>query len=334
MNIYDVSKKAGVSIATVSRVINENPNVSKKTRDKVLAAMNDLSYTPNVFARGLGLNSMNAIGIMCADSSDPFLANAVYYLEQELRKHGYDSFLCCTGYQLENKEKYLSFLLSKRVDAIIMVGSTLIESKKTDNKYLIDASKQLPVMLMNAYLPSPNIYCTLCDDYEATYSSAMYLRKQGFHKILYLYHTKSYSGLQKISGFKSAIASFHDVNADDYIHFCPKDVMESQNLLYELDAKGLSFDAVIAAEDICAIGALKYAKGKLYDVPKDFSIIGYNNSTLCHCCDPELSTIDNHVETLSITTVNSLMRVLSGNSIPNKTSISNDLIHRGTTLHK
>ena len=81
MNIYDVSKKANVSIATVSRVLNGNPNVSDKTRAKVLAVMEQLGYTPNVFARGLGLNTMRAIGIMCSVSSDLYLANAIYYLE-------------------------------------------------------------------------------------------------------------------------------------------------------------------------------------------------------------------------------------------------------------
>ena len=79
MNIYDVSKKAGVSIATVSRVLNGNPNVSEKTRNKVLSIMNELGYTPNIFARGLGLNTIKTIGIMCSDSSDLYLANAIYY---------------------------------------------------------------------------------------------------------------------------------------------------------------------------------------------------------------------------------------------------------------
>lgn len=105
MNIYDVSKKAGVSIATVSRVINGNSNVSEKTQRKVLAAIKELNYTPNVFARGLGLNTMKTIGIMCTDSSDIYLANAVYYLEQELRRNGYDSILCCTGNVYDTKKK-------------------------------------------------------------------------------------------------------------------------------------------------------------------------------------------------------------------------------------
>ena len=89
MNIYDVSERAGVSIATVSRVLNGNSNVSEKTRQKVLTVIKEIGYTPNIFARGLGLNTMQTIGIMCSDSSDIFLSNAVYFLEQNLRKNGY-----------------------------------------------------------------------------------------------------------------------------------------------------------------------------------------------------------------------------------------------------
>lgn len=88
MTIYDISEKAGVSIATVSRVLNGSPNVSDKTREKVLDIMERYGYTPNAFARGLGLNTMRTIGIMCADSSDPYLAKAVYYIEQKLRLNG------------------------------------------------------------------------------------------------------------------------------------------------------------------------------------------------------------------------------------------------------
>ena len=80
INIYDVSKKAGVSIATVSRVLNGNARVSEKTRDKVINAMKELDYTPNVFARGLGLNTMKTIGIMCIDSSDIYLALSLIHI--------------------------------------------------------------------------------------------------------------------------------------------------------------------------------------------------------------------------------------------------------------
>jgi len=331
MNIYDVSQKAGVSIATVSRVLNGNPNVSENTRQKVLTVMKDIGYTPNVFARGLGLNTMHTIGIMCADSSDPFLANAVYYLEQNLRKHGYDSFLCCTGYDLVNKQKYLQLLLSKRVDAIILVGSSFLESTKKDNAYILEAAETIPVMVINGYISHPNIFCTLCDDYQAVYDVTNHLAEQGRKKILYLYTSRSYSGLQKLSGYKSGIQTNDLPLLEELMLSCPNDISGTRALLLDIYEKGLRFDAVVASEDQLAVAAVKFAKQKGISVPEDLSIVGYNNSILSCCTDPEITSIDNHVETLCMTTISTLMRVLEECDVPNKTTISNDIIIRETT---
>ena len=167
MTIYDISEKAGVSIATVSRVLNGNTNVKPKTKKRVMDVIEEYGYTPNAFARGLGLNTMNTIGILCADSSDLYLAKAVYYIEQYLRENGYNSILCCTGYDLENKKSSLDLLLSKRVDSVVMVGSNFITGNTEDNKYIRDAAEQMPIMLLNADFDYPNVYCTLCDDYKS-----------------------------------------------------------------------------------------------------------------------------------------------------------------------
>ena len=103
MNIYDIAKLSGVSIATVSRVINNSPKVSEKTKKKVWGIMNEYDYTPNVFARGLGLNSVKTVGLVCPDVSDRYMASAIAYLEKNLRKYGYDSILMCSGFDYEGK---------------------------------------------------------------------------------------------------------------------------------------------------------------------------------------------------------------------------------------
>ena len=330
INIREVAKLAGVSPATVSRVINGSANVSSKTREKVLAVMEELGYTPNVFARGLGLITMNTIGIMCADSSDPFLANAVYYLEQNLRKNGYDSFLCCTGYELSTKQNYLKLLLSKRVDAIILVGSNFLEAAKKDNQYMIDAANEVPVMLINGYLAHPNIYCTLCDDYQAVYDGTIRLIEAGYRRPLFLYCSRSYSALQKLSGFRDALSASGLPAPEESVCLCANDIAQTKELLCSLKGRGLVFDAVFGAEDSLAVGAVKYAREQGLRIPEEFAVVGYNNSMLAVCSEPALTSIDNHVETLSITTVSTLMRVLGGNDVPNKTTISNELVVRGT----
>lgn len=331
MNIYDVSKAAGVSIATVSRVINGNSNVSEKTKQKVLTVIDEYGYTPNAFARGLGLNTMQTIGIMCPDSSDPYLADAIYYLERELRQNDYDSILCCTGYQLATKEKYLKLLLSKRVDAVILIGSSFIEPNDKNNKYIYDASKEAPVILINGSLEGANIYSTVCDDYQAVYDSVTSLIQSGRKQIMYLFHSLSYSGIRKLEGYKAAILK-GGMNLDEtYIKQCFGTIHEAKNYLIKLNQDGLNFDAVVTSDDSLAVSALKYAKACSLSVPDDLSIIGYNNSIMAQCCEPELTSVDNKVETACINAVTTLMRVFSGNNVPAKTMFSADIVKRGTT---
>ena len=331
MNIYDVSQHAGVSIATVSRVLNGNPNVSDKTRAKVHAVMDELGYTPNVFARGLGLNTMKTIGIMCSDSSDPYLANAIYFLEQKLRSHGYDSILCCTGPSLENKRTYFDLLLSKRVDAIILAGSKFVEMKDEDNSYLIQAARELPIMLVNGFLPAPGIYSTLCNDHDAMYDAAARLLDSGRSNILYLYTSYSYSGVNKLAGYNDALVSHGITVRKDLIQQCVKNPASAKETIEQLADSGLVFDAVMTSDDSLAVGAVKYAHSRHIAIPKELAVIGYNNSILSDCTDPEISSVDTKIKELCITTVDTLMQVFNGDNVPEKTVIAADFIQKQTT---
>lgn len=333
MNIYDISKKAGVSIATVSRVINGNARVSDKTRKHVLKTIEECGYTPNAFARGLGLNSMNTIGIMCSDSSDPFIAKAVFHLEQALRQNHYDVLLCCTGFQHQDKVKYMNLLLSKRTDAVILVGSSFVDENDRNNAYIRKAAKKVPVMILNGSLNSPNLYSTLCDDHMAVYESTKSLIRSGRQDIIYLYNAHSYSGNHKRSGFEAAMKS-EDVNPsviNQSIHYIDGTVQEARAYLHELNQNGTQFSAVMASDDTLAVGALKYAKDLGLTVPQDLSIIGYNNSLIATCSEPELTSIDNNVEALCNGCVDKLMQIFTGSVVPSQTMYPAKLVIRETT---
>ena len=315
MTIYDISEKAGVSIATVSRVLNGSNNVSEKTKKKVLDVINQYEYTPNAFARGLGLNTMKTIGIMCADSSDLYLAKAIYYIEQKLRANGYDSILCCTGYDLATKASSMNLLITKKVDGIILVGSNFIYEKEEDNKYITDASAQVPVMLLNAAMDAPNVYSVVED-------------------ILYFYNSTSYSGKKKLAGYRAAMEEKGLLTNGSFLQLYQgshEDIPAMADQLKKLHAKGISFHGVIAADDSLALGALKYGREMGLRIPEDLSIIGYNNSMLVSCCDPELTSIDNKLETLCQHLITTLMGALERNEMPKKTVFSGELVKRGTT---
>lgn len=334
MTIYDISEKAGVSIATVSRVLNGSNNVSEKTKKKVLDVINQYEYTPNAFARGLGLNTMKTIGIMCADSSDLYLAKAIYYIEQLLQANGYDSILCCTGYEQKIKASSINLLITKKVDGIILVGSNFIYDKDADNQYIVDAATQLPVMVLNADLDVPNVYSVVSDDYTSMYNATLQMIGTGIKDIVYFYNSTSYSGKKKLAGYRAAMEEkklLSGGNLMQFYHGSHEDIPAMTEHLKKLHDKGLSFHGVIAADDVLALGALKYAKEEGYRIPEDFSVLGYNNSMLSVCCEPELTSIDNKLETLCQHLINTLMGVLSGNEMPKKTIFSGEIVKRGTT---
>lgn len=334
MTIYDISKKAGVSTATVSRVLNGSINVSEATRQKVMAVIEKYDYTPNAFARGLGLNSMKTIGIMCADSSDIYLAKAIFYLEQKLRANGYDSILCCTGYELSGKKNAMNLLITKKVDGIILAGSHFFYQEDTDNQYIVDAAKQVPVMLMNALMDAPNVYSITSDEYTSTYGATKHLLASGISDILYFYNAVSYSGQRKLAGFRAAMEESGfplDSRLIQYYSGSPEDMDAMVEHLTRLHMKGITFHGILASDDLLALAAVKYAKQTGYSVPEDFSVIGYNNSILVKCCDPELTSIDNKSEKICQHLINTLMGVLCGTEMPGKTILAGELIRRGTT---
>lgn len=334
MTIYDISQKAGVSTATVSRVLNGSGNVSPSTQKKVMDIIEEYDYIPNAFARGMGLRSLKTVGILCADSSDLFTAKAIYLLEQELQANGYESLLCCTGYNLGVKKNYLNLILSKKVDSIILVGSNFIASTELENEYINEAASHVPTMLLNASYHHPNVYSTLCDDHASMYEAASAMIRSGISDLIYIYNSGSYSGFKKLRGFQAALEENGIANTPQNTYFYggePDSIEEIADFVEHIAESGVNFHGLLAADDALAIGGIKYAQRKGLRIPEDLSVIGYNNSILTTCCTPELTSVDNCLETLTHQLVQTLLHVLAGEEMPKKVVFSGKLIERSTT---
>ncbi len=326
MNIRDIANQCHVSVATVSRVINESPNVSPKTREKVLQVMRREGYTPNAFARGLGLDSMRMVGILCTDVANPFYALAVSLLERNLRDKGFNTLLCCSGTALENKKKCLSLLLEKRVDAIMLVGAAFYERR--DNKHIAEAARQVPVFLINAQISLLNVYCVLCDEKEAMRNSVHRMAKAGYGRILYLHDMLrwAWAGTRKMEGFKQGLQDEGIPQDAQLIQGCERGVLPAQRAVAGLLDQGVEFSGIIASEDILAVGAQKALLEHGYSLP----IIGFNNSIFCACTTPTLTSVDNMLASLCPTSVEMLDRLLTGGQVPEKVVVSATLVERET----
>lgn len=332
MNIYDIARLAGVSIATVSRVVNGSDKVSDKTRARVLSIIEQEGYTPNVFAQGLGLHTMHTVGILVPDIADSYMSCAVSYLEQQLQTYGYDCILSCSGFDKDKKAAHTQMLLSKHIDALILVGSTYSGHGKdaAETDYIRSAAQQVPVFLINGIVEGDNIFCSVSGDRQAVREATLLLIHSGKKRILFLTDSRSYSAAEKKAGYQAALRQEKISPDPSLCLMVPDDIHGVRDLL--LARSDLSFDAVIATDDVMAVGALKYAAARGLRVPQKLAVIGYNNSSLAVCSEPELSSIDNRCRELCQDTVDHLIAVLDGSGpVPQNRSVSCQLIPRGTT---
>lgn len=159
MNIYDIAKKAGVSPATVSRVINNKPNISDRTYQKVQAVLKESNYIPNAIARGLVSNSMNLIGIIVDDIRNLYRSHIIYELSQLLNQHRYNTIIFDFGNQ---DNDLFNSLQQQQLDALIFIGSSFSTPYVTD--YISKYYPATPVMMFNGLLDLPNAYSVICDE--------------------------------------------------------------------------------------------------------------------------------------------------------------------------
>ncbi len=300
-NIYDIAAKAGVSTATVSRVLAGGRGVSERLTRRVMEVIEKEHYTPNPFARGLGSGSMSMVGVLCTDVSDIHYARAVSEVERLLRGHGMDSLLCCTGNELDGKKRGISLLMSKHVDGIILIGS--IFSEKDDNSHIEAAASSIPVASINGYLDIPNVYCALCDEKGAIYEAACRLAESGRRRMLYLYDALTYSGEQKLEGLKKAV---EEKACTLKTVFVERSLDSAKSAVERLLDDGEAFDAVLTSDDLLSVGAQHALSGR--PIP----ILGFDASILAKCATPPLPSIDNRLAELCSVAVSSLLDALAG----------------------
>ncbi len=156
MNIYDIAKEAGVSISTVSRVLNKKENVNEETRCKVEEILKKYDYVPSGIARGMVSKSMKTVAILTVDVRVPQYSRIAYTIEREFSKRGYNVQLCNTGGDLEEAVQYLDVVTSKQVDGVVLVGS--IFNRIELDERVASLLKHTPVVVANGQLNLPGCY--------------------------------------------------------------------------------------------------------------------------------------------------------------------------------
>ncbi|MFC7441250.1 catabolite control protein A [Laceyella putida] len=288
ITIYDVAREAGVSMATVSRVVNGNPNVKPVTRKKVLDVIRQLGYRPNAVARGLASKKTTTVGVVIPDISNTFYAELTRGIEDIATMYHYNIILSNSDLKKEKEIQLIEALLEKQVDGLLFLGGEL-----TDTHREIFAASTVPVVLAATRDEKKELPYVTIDQIQAAKEATTILIHEGHDQIALIGGplTDSVNGYPRYIGYKEALEE-NDLSLDeslvrlgDYRYRSGYEAMK--NLLENKP----ELSAAFVASDEMAVGAIHAVQDQGRRVPEDVSIIGFENIPLASQVRPLLSTV-------------------------------------------
>ncbi|WP_173917530.1 LacI family DNA-binding transcriptional regulator [Halobacillus sp. Marseille-Q1614] len=283
--IYDVAKAAEVSIATVSKVINNTGKMRESTRLKVLKTMKELNYKPNVVATALTGKSTNTLGLLVPDISNPFFSEMARTIEDRAHEQGMSVIMCSTDENLEKEKKYLELLQRKQVDGFIVASSF---KDKELLKELIQ--NKIPLVMLTEDDPALGVTTVSVDDYKGGFEAASYLLSSG-HKDIAIIAEKVQSSRMRIHGYRDAHDAAGVSYSEDLILRTTASIENGKSCFESLYDNGRVPTAIFACNDLIAIGVIRGAKEKGLYVPEDLSVIGFDDTILSTTTVPALTTV-------------------------------------------
>jgi LacI family transcriptional regulator len=289
--IYDVAQRAGVSLATVSRVMNKNTNVGDKTRQKVLAAMAELDYRPNTFAQSLASNSSNSVGVLVSQLDGPYYGPMMAEIESSLRAANKHVIIAVGHSDAAQEKDSVEFLLGRGCDALIL------DVEAVSDQYLIELSQgTTPIVLINRYIDAISDRCIYLNNELGGYLATRHVLDLGHRQIAYVSGPKrKHDANERLEGHKKALAEFG-------LKFEPAlcvegDYKEDGGVLamQQLLQSGVQFSAVVCANDQMVSGAISVCLEQGIRVPEDLSFVGYDNIPFARYISPKLTTVNNPI---------------------------------------
>ncbi|MBA2871774.1 LacI family transcriptional regulator [Anoxybacillus calidus] len=287
VTIYDVAREANVSMATVSRVVNGNPNVKPSTRKKVLEAIERLGYRPNAVARGLASKKTTTVGVIIPDISSIFFAELARGIEDIATMYKYNIILSNSDQNKDKELHLLNTMLGKQVDGILFMGGYISEEHVTEFK-----KSPVPIVLAatieeNNIIPSVNI------DYEqAAYDAVAFLIEKGHKRIVYVTGPADDPiNNKKLAGYRRALEQYgltYDENLIIEGDYSYDSGIEAYEKIAELDEQPT---AVFVGTDEMALGVIHSAQDHGVNIPEQLEVVGFDNTRLATMVRPRLTTV-------------------------------------------
>jgi LacI family transcriptional regulator len=326
--IYEVSKLAGVSLATVSRVINNSGKVTPATREKVEAAMRELGYRPNSIAQSLASNRSNSVGVLVPELHGPFFGNMLSSIEGELRPYG-KHVIITAGHSHEEKEKdSISFLASRQCDALILHVYAVTDDYVTE---LHEAG--IRVVLIGRDIPQMAANCIFIDNEQGQYLATKSLIELGHTRLAYVAGPLWKSdGQARMAGFRRALAEYGLPFDQNCVAEGTYEEASGQRAMRRLLERRVPFTGLVCANDEMAAGAIAVVRENGKTLPHDLSIIGFDNVFFTRYMHPALSTINYPIAEMGRMAARCVLRDVYGvEGLDIRNRFEPQLVSRGST---
>ncbi len=308
--IKDVARVAGVSVASVSRVLNNGPKVSKATIEKVTRVMQELNYSPNANARALVTQKSTTLGVVIPDLVDPFFASLAQGVEQVARQENMQLLLSTGLVTAETEMQAINLLIERRCDVMV------VHSKKLSDQALIDLANKVPgLVLIDRYIEQIAKRCVWLDNLEGGKIAARHLLSlahRDFACISSKYQIDD--PLLRLKGFQDELKSSGVVIDAELIELGEPTLQGGEIATQKLLASGKSFSAVFVYNDAMAIGAISTLEDNGFKVPSDISVLGFDDVLLSRYSRPKLSTLNYPVEEMAMQAANIGIELVSKQS--------------------
>ncbi|EDN7816102.1 LacI family DNA-binding transcriptional regulator [Listeria monocytogenes] len=307
-SIKDIAKLSGVSVATVSRVINDNGRFSEETREKVLAVIKETNYQMNFSAKSLRMNKSFSVGILVPDISNYFFSSVVQQIEAILFDQGYSTIICNTGRNLDKEMAYLNMLESKMVDGLIVISG----ADEFGFKYT-NAENGIPYVCIDRQPKDKKDTIFISSNhYQGAFEATEALIHAGVKSpVIFMHSRQSSSAKERLKGFQDALKK-NNIRYDPDVSKFTVDLQihDYQKSIITFVNEVTTMDGIFAINDNIALELLNLLPTIGKKIPNDIKVIGFDDTPQCNYTVPKLSSVKQNIPKIAQITVNNLITII------------------------
>jgi LacI family transcriptional regulator len=310
VTMQDVADRAGVSLSTVSRVLNKAESVLPEKRERVFAAITELDFKPSYFARSLVTKKTGLVGVIVPDISYSYYAQMLSGIEACASDEGYNIIICNIEEKLGKELRYLELFARMRVAGIVLMHE---KSDAAVEGFLLGCGIPLVMASVRPRALAGRLSSVNIDDFRAAYDATKFLVGKGRRRIALLADDLAdpSSGESRFEGYKTALAESGRAYDEALVAFGTFSVQDGERLARQVfSGPGERPDAVFAAGDTMAIGALEYLRQAGLRVPQDVAVMGFDDLPFASICSPKLSTVRQPIRQIGVTAMELLVRAM------------------------